>query len=633
MGSPISGSGVTVSASSKKGTTTVNPDGTVTYKPNPGFTGIDTITRIICDTTPNPDVCDTSLIIMKVTPNIKGDEINTPMNTPVSMGDPITLGSGASQVLQGPKNGAVTINPDGTLKYTPTTNFVGLDTIRQIVCVEGTCDTAEFIIRVDPAVKDTTAKTKDGEAVTISGPGLIPGNGTSIAYTKAGGPSKGTATVNPATGAVTYTPTPGFTGKDTVKVSTCVTFPDGSTKCDTHLLVITVDPKNTTYPDINAGNINTQIAGNLGTNDNVVAGTTYGSPVASFTNPSSVLPTVNSNGTYTFTASVPGTYSFTISVCPPGQTTGCPTEILTITVLDPDINTNKPIVNPDFPKTTTNTPVTINVLANDASGNNGIKLDPKSVRITTAPKKGTASVNPDGTVSYTPSAGFIGKDTFYYSVCDSATPPNCSNPVMVVVDVNTLPIANVQDDVASGRGTLVGNSLANDKFPVGSKPYVKPQDIVISGKGRFTIDSAGNYKWIPEPSFTGTVQIPIQTCDGLTPETCYPTTITIVSTNAATNAVIPNYFSPNGDGVNDVWNLDDLLTRYPNAKALIYNRWGNIVWRSTGPYGKSTSGTNVWFGQLEGSKDNVPDGVYYYLLELDDEFKTTKTGFVEIMRQ
>lgn len=89
-----------------------------------------------------------------------------------------------------------------------------------------------------------------------------------------------------------------------------------------------------------------------------------------------MLPTVNSNGTYTFTASVPGTYSFTISVCPPGETTKyAPTEILTITVLDPDINTNKPIVNPDFPKTTTNTPVTINVLANDASGNNGIKLD------------------------------------------------------------------------------------------------------------------------------------------------------------------------------------------------------------------------------------------------------------------
>ena len=96
---------------------------------------------------------------------------------------------------------------------------------------------------------------------------------------------------------------------------------------------------------------------------------------------------------------------------------------------------------------------------------------------------------------------------------------------------------------------------------------------------------------------------------------------------------IPNYFSPNGDGINDVWNLDNLLASYPKAKALIYNRWGNIVWRSIGPYGPSTSGRNLWYGQLEGSQDNVPDGVYYYLLELDDEFKTTKTGFIELMRQ
>jgi gliding motility-associated-like protein len=85
--------------------------------------------------------------------------------------------------------------------------------------------------------------------------------------------------------------------------------------------------------------------------------------------------------------------------------------------------------------------------------------------------------------------------------------------------------------------------------------------------------------------------------------------------------------------MNDVWNLDEILVRYPNLNAMIYNRWGNIVWRSKGPYGKSTSGTNVWFGQLEGSNDNVPDGVYYYLLDLEDDLKTSKTGFIELMRQ
>ena len=85
--------------------------------------------------------------------------------------------------------------------------------------------------------------------------------------------------------------------------------------------------------------------------------------------------------------------------------------------------------------------------------------------------------------------------------------------------------------------------------------------------------------------------------------------------------------------VNDVWNIDGILLKYPNAKAIVYNRWGNVVWRSTGSYGRSSTGRNIWYGQQEGSQELVPDGVYYYLLELEDGFGTTKTGFIEIMRQ
>lgn len=69
-----------------------------------------------------------------------------------------------------------------------------------------------------------------------------------------------------------------------------------------------------------------------------------------------------------------------------------------------------------------------------------------------------------------------------------------------------------------------------------------------------------------------------------------------------------------------------LYDRYPNLKAIIYNRLGSIVWRSTGKY------TNNWHGQIEGSGNIVSDGVYYYLLELNSEFKEIKSGFIEVMR-
>lgn len=94
------------------------------------------------------------------------------------------------------------------------------------------------------------------------------------------------------------------------------------------------------------------------------------------------------------------------------------------------------------------------------------------------------------------------------------------------------------------------------------------------------------------------------------------------------DAEIPNYISPNGDGANDNWVLPRSLTdKYPQAKVMIYNRWGNIVWRSNGPY------QNDWGGDHYNTNDPLPDGVYYYLLELDPVFKTTKTGFIEIMRR
>ncbi len=89
--------------------------------------------------------------------------------------------------------------------------------------------------------------------------------------------------------------------------------------------------------------------------------------------------------------------------------------------------------------------------------------------------------------------------------------------------------------------------------------------------------------------------------------------------------VLPNYFSPNGDGQNDNFNLSGLTKVYPNLKLMVYNRWGTVVYRSAGTY------DNNWQGEdFNGSA--LPDGVYYYIIELTSEFEKSKTGFIEIMR-
>jgi gliding motility-associated-like protein len=70
--------------------------------------------------------------------------------------------------------------------------------------------------------------------------------------------------------------------------------------------------------------------------------------------------------------------------------------------------------------------------------------------------------------------------------------------------------------------------------------------------------------------------------------------------------VIPNAFSPNNDGINDNWNIDALVT-YPESSVLIYNRYGQQVYQSTG-YAKP------WDGTVNGAP--LPGGTYYYVIDL-----------------
>jgi gliding motility-associated-like protein len=72
--------------------------------------------------------------------------------------------------------------------------------------------------------------------------------------------------------------------------------------------------------------------------------------------------------------------------------------------------------------------------------------------------------------------------------------------------------------------------------------------------------------------------------------------------------LIPNAISPNDDGKNDVWKLDFLNILYPNAYVEIFNEWGQSIFTS--------EGYNVpWNGTIDG--EPVPDGTYYYILDLN----------------
>ncbi len=85
--------------------------------------------------------------------------------------------------------------------------------------------------------------------------------------------------------------------------------------------------------------------------------------------------------------------------------------------------------------------------------------------------------------------------------------------------------------------------------------------------------------------------------------------------------VIPNSFSPNGDGINDFWNIEALIT-YPQSIMTVFNRYGQQVYRDIG-YSKP------WNGRYNG--EPVPAGTYYYVLDLKNNTPLV-TGWVVIVR-
>jgi gliding motility-associated-like protein len=82
-----------------------------------------------------------------------------------------------------------------------------------------------------------------------------------------------------------------------------------------------------------------------------------------------------------------------------------------------------------------------------------------------------------------------------------------------------------------------------------------------------------------------------------------------------------NAFSPNGDGVNDTWNIQN-IEEYPNCTVKLFNQWGNLVFESTG-YSKS------WDGTSDGKE--VDSAVYYYVIDLKNG-KNPISGSITLMR-
>jgi gliding motility-associated-like protein len=91
---------------------------------------------------------------------------------------------------------------------------------------------------------------------------------------------------------------------------------------------------------------------------------------------------------------------------------------------------------------------------------------------------------------------------------------------------------------------------------------------------------------------------------------------------AAINLEIVDFFSPNGDGLNDLWE-DSSFLRYTDNKVWIYTRSGQVVF-------ETTNYQNNWGGEFEGTP--LPEGSYYYIIDFNADGKPDYQGWLYLTR-
>ena len=96
----------------------------------------------------------------------------------------------------------------------------------------------------------------------------------------------------------------------------------------------------------------------------------------------------------------------------------------------------------------------------------------------------------------------------------------------------------------------------------------------------------------------------------------------VVTSPIYIDLTIPEAFSPNSDLINDVWNIGN-IEAYPKAEIIIYNRWGQSVWRSEQGY------PQPWDGKSNGV--NLPVDSYHYVIDLHNGSKQI-VGFITIVK-
>jgi Bacterial Ig domain len=311
--------------------------------------------------------------------------------------------------------------------------------------------------------------------------------------------------------------------------------------------------------------------------------------VESVTQPTNGSATDNdTNVLYTPNPNFSGSDSFSYTVAD-GQG-GTDTAIVNITVSG---GNDPPVANPDSASTGSGVAVTVNVLSNDTDPDGaGATLSVASV---TQPAHGTV-VNNTTAVTYTPTAGFVGTDSFTYTATDGSL---TSNSATVTVTVSNSPPIAVDDVYIIATGFVLNINppgvLANDTDPnPGTTLTATLTANALHGELDFSAD--GSFTYTPDDGFIGADGFNYSVSDGIGGSDSGKATITV----SANQINLPPTVNDNQYSVNDG---DTLSVDAPG-----------VLENDTDPNGDSLTVTSIApaAGSAGGMFDLAADGSFTY---------------------
>ncbi|MEO5641947.1 MAG: gliding motility-associated C-terminal domain-containing protein [Bacteroidia bacterium] len=186
-----------------------------------------------------------------------------------------------------------------------------------------------------------------------------------------------------------------------------------------------------------------------------------------------------------------------------------------------------------------------------------------------------------------------------------------------------------------------GSCLAQDSFQVNftpntlTSPFGDDTTVCIGTQVTLIASGAPTLTWYDAPGGNVLATGPVLQVGGVTATTVFyvltndgicrsqPEPVTVYAQDCSPQ--IPNVFTPNGDGTNDVFTI--YMPYATDMHVEIYDRWGVLVHEWDGLDG-------YWDGTYMNNGKKVVDGVYYYIVRVADlnQWWTSQSGFIQLIR-